>query len=262
MVKLLVLSDLHVEFAKFVPDPGAAAAADVVVLAGDVFTGVQAPGWARQAFADTPIVYVAGNHEFYGRDWVKHLQTLRDACQKHGVHFLENDAVDIGGVRFLGCTLWTDFELFGPENKAVAMREASQFMNDFASIKVKKTAASRWSDGRLTPGLTVSRHRESVAWLERSLNEKRSPTTVVVTHHAPHLKSVAPRFAQDSLTPAFGSDLARLMGRAVLWIHGHMHDSADYAVNGTRVICNPRGYPLTSGQFENERFDPGLLIEV
>jgi Icc-related predicted phosphoesterase len=262
MVKLLVMSDLHVEFAPFEPDGEATAAADVVVLAGDIHKGARAAAWARAAFADRPIVYVAGNHEFYGSDWVRHLQALREACQKHGVHFLENDAVEIGGVRFLGCSLWTDFELFGLEQKAEAVRLAVHHMNDFERIKVKRTQESRWMLGRLTPALTVSRHCHSVAWLEDALAAGQRSTTVVVTHHAPHVKSVAPRFAQDPLTPAFASDLNRLMGSAALWIHGHMHDSADYAIGGTRVICNPRGYPLRNGHFENPLFDPGLIVEV
>jgi Icc-related predicted phosphoesterase len=261
MVKLLVLSDLHVEFAAFEPDPVAVAAADVVVLAGDIHRGTQGLAWARSAFPDKPIVYVAGNHEFYGHDWTETLEELRHAAKLHGIHFLENDAVEIEGVRFLGCSLWTDFELFGIERKSEVMRAASDVMNDFKVIKVKKTPDTYWIRGRrLVPGLTVSRHRRSVEWLEQALAGATLSTTVVVTHHAPHARSVAPRFAEDPLTPAFASDLSRLMGGAGLWVHGHMHDSADYLVGSTRVVCNPRGYPLRTGSFENGAFKPGLIV--
>jgi len=112
-MKLLVLSDLHLEFAPFVPEPAAVAAADVVVLAGDISPGTKAIAWARQAFPGKPVVYVAGNHEFYRCDWDKLPGALREEAKKHDVHFLENEAVTIEGVRFVGATLWTDFALFG-----------------------------------------------------------------------------------------------------------------------------------------------------
>jgi Icc-related predicted phosphoesterase len=264
MVNLLVLSDLHVEFAPFEPDPAAVAAADVVVLPGDIHKGVAAAAWARAAFGDKPIIYVAGNHEFYGQKWFAHLEALRHASRKHGIHFLEDDSVDIAGIRFLGCSLWTDFELFGVERKPYAMRTAQADMNDFREIRVEKTRDVYWvRSGRLQPGLTVLRHRHSVQWLGQSLAGADPHRTVVVTHHAPHPDSVAAQFATDPLTPAYVSDLTRLMGKACLWLHGHMHDSCDYTIDGTRVVCNPRGYPLRAGgQFENDSFVPGLIVEV
>lgn len=263
MVKLLVLSDLHVEFAPFEPDREAVQTADVVVLPGDIHRGARAAAWARSTFGDKPIVYVAGNHEFYGHQWTGHLAALRRASQDHGIHFLEDEAVDVGGVRFLGCSLWTDFELLGAHRKPYVMRAAERHMNDFREITVGKMRDFYREDRkRLQPGLTVLRHRQSVQWLEQSLSGADPSRTVVVTHHAPHPSSVAPRFVGDALTPAFASDLTRLMGKAALWIHGHMHDSADYSVAGTRIVCNPRGYPVRSGQFENGSFEPGLIVEI
>jgi Icc-related predicted phosphoesterase len=80
--------------------------------------------------------------------------------------------------------------------------------------------------------------------LAKSLSQPFSGKTVVVTHHSPSSRSVAQRFAQDLLTPAFASNLEEMMGshRVALWIHGHMHDPFDYEIFGTRVVCNPRGY--------------------
>ncbi len=264
MVKLLVLSDLHVEFAPFVPDREAVESADVVVLAGDIHKGVQGIAWARSAFADKQIVYVAGNHEFYGQYWGKLLGELHEAARRQEVHLLEDEAVEIGGVRFLGLSLWTDFELFGgAEQKSAAMRHARSFMNDFRLIKVDRIPEHYWVHSwRLVPELTTRRHRTSVQWLEQALSAADPARTVVVTHHAPHPLSVPERFSQDPLTPAFASDLIALMGRSALWVHGHMHYSADYVVGGTRVVCNPRGYPLGSGAFENDAFEPGFVIEV
>ena len=101
-MKLLVLSDLHVEYASFEPDTNATKAADVVVLAGDIHKGADGIEWARETFPDKAIIYVAGNHEFYGQHWDAHLEHLRRKATIHDIHFLENDAVTIEGVRFLG----------------------------------------------------------------------------------------------------------------------------------------------------------------
>lgn len=112
-MKIMVLSDLHLESLTFEPDQEALRAADVIVLAGDIHPGVEDIVWARQTFEDKPVVYVAGNHEFYGGDWDQTLDQMRQTAKANDVHFLEDDCVTIAGVRFLGCTLWTDFAYFG-----------------------------------------------------------------------------------------------------------------------------------------------------
>jgi len=274
--KLLVLSDLHVEFAPFAPDPAAVEAADVVVLAGDISNGVKGIAWARQTFADKPIVYVAGNHEFYRGDWVRLLEQLRAQAQVHGVHFLENDAVTIHGVRFLGATLWTDFLLFGEDKKAAAMREAARVMNDFQLIKARalptqvNIVGPRGNPWKLSPAHTLRRHRESLAWLTAQLPLGAADKTVVVSHHFPSARSVAPQWADDLVSAIYGSNLPdELVLGAALWIHGHAHSSFDYRIGqdgrAGRLVCNPRGYPLgrlSPGAFENPGFDPGLTLEV
>ncbi len=83
-----------------------------------------------------------------------------------------------------------------------------------------------------------------------------------MTHHAPHRLSVEPRFSNDLLTGAFASDLTRLLGKSKFWIHGHMHSSSRYNLNGTEVVSNPRGYRCRDGAMENGAFDPGLVIEI
>ena len=84
----------------------------------------------------------------------------------------------------------------------------------------------------------------------------------IVTHHAPHPNSIPPRYATDLLSACYASDLTRLMGRAGLWIHGHMHYSVDYEVNGTRIVANPRGYPHKNGGMENGNFNPTFIVEI
>jgi predicted phosphodiesterase len=293
-MKLLVLSDLHVEFAPFEPDVDAVRAADVVVLAGDIHKGVQGMEWARKTFPDKEIIYVAGNHEFYGEHWDLLVVELRVAALMTGIHFLENRSITFGGVRFLGATLWTDFEFFGSTTRSKMMREAEYRMNDYRrimarplTVKLKGLAGDvvekvvekgetslehrRWGQP-LSPTHTVLRHRESLAWLQAELEQENLGThkkTVVVTHHYPSKRSTAARYTNDPLTAAFGSKLSLdLLTQANLWIHGHTHDSCDYRLGDSkksvRVVCNPRGYPMgwQKGDFENPNFNPGLLIEI
>ncbi len=265
-VRLLVLSDLHVEFAPFEPDRAAVEQADVIVLAGDISTGSSGLRWARGAFGTKPVIYVAGNHEFYGGHWDKTLAELRTRAQEFAIHFLENEAVEVAGLRFLGCTLWTDFELDGAERRSYRIREAERMMMDYRTIKARpiEQQGVQTSRHRLTPWHTLQRHRTSKAWLAAQLSQGDPARTVVVIHHMPDARSIAPRFIGNTLNPAFGSQLPQeMLERAALWVHGHTHDSSDYEVGArTRVICNPRGYPLRNGEFENSAFQPELLIPV
>ena len=297
-MKLLVLSDLHVEFAAFAPDIEATQAADVVVLAGDIHKGTQGVVWARRSFPDKEIIYVAGNHEFYGEHWDRLLVEMRTAAAMSGIRFLENSDVVIGGIRFLGATLWTDFEYFGPSRRSQMMREAEYRMMDYRRIMAQPLTvklvdatdevvdmpdldpgipenaigvieAGGTRRAMLSPTHTLLRHRESMAWLKSELERGDPAKTVVVTHHYPSKYSTAPRYSQDKLTAAFGSKLdLELLTQANLWIHGHTHDSCDYRLSDSkrsvRVVCNPRGYPFNrlNNEFENKDFNPSLLIEI
>jgi len=275
-MRALVLSDLHLEFHGFETvhngrriDDGA----DVVVLAGDIAAGNDGIGWARRAFPGKEIVYVVGNHEFYGAVYELRMEDLRAAAEIEGVHFLERDRATISGITFLGATLWTDFKLFG--ELEFSMEEAYYGLNDFGAIKTHLPRGNEeaYQIG-VYPGQSPSRsrnflpidsakiHAATVEWLSAELSTTDPERAIVVTHHAPHRKSVHPKYQADGLTPAFASDLQHLMGRSRYWVHGHMHDSQRYRVNGTEVVLNPRGYPLFSGGFENKHFDPALQIEI
>lgn len=241
--------------------------ADVVVLAGDIDEGLKGLRWAREAFPDKPVVYVAGNHEFYRKDWSRHLDDMRELAHALGILFLERDAVEIGGVRFLGSTLWTDFEINGEGTAQACMREAQERLNDYQQIRFSRRSSTSefyWVKGKyIVPALTRQRHRQSVEWLEAQLLTGDASHTVIVTHHAPHPGSVAPGYVGDPLTPSFVSDLDHLMGRSALWIHGHVHDSFDYNVRGTRVVCNPRGYSFGQPpRGENDSFAAVLQVTV
>jgi Icc-related predicted phosphoesterase len=262
-MKILALSDLHLETAAFEPEPDAVGAADVVVLAGDIHPADDGIRWARKTFPDKPIVYVAGNHELYGEDFDQGMDALRKTGNKHDVHFLENDAVIIAGVRFLGCTLWTDFEFFGKEQAPKMMAHAQNNNLDYKAIYGIRHGFGK----KLSVEMTLERHLVSRAWLESELAKADPVKTVVVTHHLPHRNSTLPKYASNWMTGAYGSHLPEdLMLHAGLWIHGHTHDSANYRISDhqryVRVVCNPRG--ISRGwpgrDAENPRFDPGLLI--
>jgi len=176
---------------------------------------------------------------------------LAAAKKTPGVHFLENDIVTIGGVRFLGATLWTDFRLHcSPE---AAMEHARRCVNDYRLIAWQKNP---WR--RFLPVHSVRLHQGSKTFLTRELVASRD-ATVVVTHHLPHPQSIPSRFAGDMTNAAFASDLTGLIEEAkpVLWIHGHIHDSCDYVVGSTRIIANPRGY-----ENENVEFTSALVVKV
>ncbi|MEO8924753.1 MAG: metallophosphoesterase [Caldimonas sp.] len=253
-MKLHILSDVHLSFCDLAPP---VADADVVVLAGDVSRPREAVAWAQRF--DKPVLYVPGNHEFYGGSLDGVAADLERLSAGTRVRVLDNAEAVIGGVRFLGTTLWTDFELFGHgEKMAAAMAEGQRLIRDFSRIRL-----AEGRDAMFSPADSAVLFRRNAAWLGAGLATKHDGPTAVITHHAPSPKSIHPRFADSLLNACFVSNAENLLdgSQAGLWIHGHTHDSFDYVVNGTRVVCNPRGY-AKSGVNENARFDPSLAIEV
>ena len=253
-LKLNILSDLHLGFGAFERPENDA---DVVILAGDISRPREAAAWAMRF--EKPVLYVLGNHEFYGSSIDGAAAELKRLCAGTRVQVLDDAEVAIGNVRFLGSTLWTDFELFGEaEKKAAAMAEARHLIRDFSRI-----ARVEASDALFSPEDSAALFGRHSGWLDDRLAVAHDGPTVVITHHAPSPKSIHPRFAGALMNACFVSDAEHLVGadRAQLWIHGHTHDSFDYVVNGCRIVCNPRGY-AKAGVNENPRFDPDLMVEV
>jgi hypothetical protein len=253
-VRLQVLSDLHLERGG---GPPPVADADVLVLAGDIGPGVAGLRAAAAWWREHPIVYVSGNHEPYGHGLPNLTGRLRTAASAFGgrVHVLERDEALIGDVRFLGCTLWSDFEVGGAGERDRAMAICGDILNDYEHIAWTPVARP------LRPDDTLRLHRASRRWLEHRLGLPHDGPTVVVTHHAPLPPRDRPTDALwRAVAGAFVSDLTGLMGddRIAVWIHGHTHRRVDVAVRGTRVVSNPRGYPHEPV----EGFDPRLVLEV
>jgi predicted phosphodiesterase len=262
-VRLLVLSDLHVEYAPFAP-AAPRDAYDAVVLAGDIGQATLALQWARRAFPDHPVVQVAGNHEFFDAVREPALDAMRETAHRLGIRLLEHDAVELDGVEFVGCTAWTDYRLHERPGRPVTMSAADtmagarRVMLDYHRIDVADGADVR----RFEPQDSVDLHERAREWLSGTLARPTAKRRVVVTHHLPSWRSVAPAFVAAPSNPAFASDLDALLAGADLWIHGHTHTSHDYLAGGCRVVCNPRGYPMRAGGFENPRFDPARVVEV
>lgn len=247
-MKLHILSDLHIEFGKFdVPETDA----DVLVFAGDIGVGTGGMEWISSLNINKPMIYVLGNHEYYHHE-IGLVDEIKALAPSH-VHVLDKDTVEIEGVRFLGCTLWADFMLFGAEDRVFCMQYAKRGMADFSLISM--------NGNQFTPQDSIHIHENNRNWLQDALSIPYAGKTAVITHHFPSPKSIHPRFKEDMLTPAFGSDLEAIIQRdkVDLWVHGHTHDIFDYHVNGTRIVCNPRGYV----GYESDRgFVPNLVIEI
>jgi predicted phosphodiesterase len=250
-LRLYVLSDLHLERTQFTPlGPDA----DVVVLAGDIARGTSGVEWARGWADGREVLYVAGNHEFYGHAAPDLIDELRRAAAGSSVRVLENDEAIIDGVRFLGCTMWSDFDYDGPERRAESMRVCGRVVNDYKHIEFGLERRL------ITPQDTRELHLRSRQWLRRRLAERHDGHTVVITHHAPLIRTKPQVPLLRALAGAFVSDLSDLMGeeRVALWVYGHTHRSADGQRDGTRVLSNPRGYPHESV----DGFDPARVIEL
>ena len=258
-MKIQLLSDLHLETETFFAEP--LPGADVLVLAGDIDAS-----WAGyEQFRDwpVPVIVVAGNHEFDGRDLIEAWPAFRAHCTALRLRLIECESLvltDAQGrrVRFVGTTRWSDFELFGASGRERAERAGSYFMRVMQARR----------DGAVFDAAAV---REEAlvcrAWLERELTGAASrhwDRTVVVTHFAPSLKSADPRYGKQPGTASFCNADDDLIVRADLWLHGHLHCRHDYLVvraarASSRVVCQARGL-VSRG--EDEGYDALRLIEI
>lgn len=225
-MKIQFFSDIHLEFGAM---PLPATDADMIIAAGDIGVGLGGIKWLKGS--GKPTIYVAGNHEFYGGDLIHTREAIVDATLDSNIHFLENRAVELDGVRFLGATLWTDFM----GGNVGFMEKASVQMNDYTQISKRSMP--------LRPQDLFDVNSASRAWLARELDRRFAGKTVVVTHHAPTVESWM--YSERAFYRAsYCNDLKLFFDRfdIDLWIHGHVHAAFDYHVNGIQVLCNPRGY--------------------
>ncbi|WAG79128.1 metallophosphoesterase family protein [Metapseudomonas furukawaii] len=244
-MRIHLLSDLHNEFNTFTPEQ---LNVDVVILAGDIDKKTRGVAWAKQVFT-CPVLYVPGNHEYYSGHLINTLQKLRLAGNDQ-VIVLDRDDRIIHDVRFLGATMWTDFAVTG--DVVTASMSAQHRMSDFRQIRTDNYR-------RIRPSDLAKESSKTRDWLLAKLSIPHDGPTVVITHHAPSLKSLQGNpHAGTHLDAAYANSWEDLMGNSVaMWVHGHVHTAVDYEVAGTRIVCNPRGYPG-----ENTGFDPGLVLNL
>ena len=278
-----LLSDLHLEVhPNFVPT--LAAGADLLVLAGDVGS-YQAgsrlldPDFGLARFSPrqgwpTPVLFVPGNHEYDLLDFdVAHLR-LRATCERLGIHWLEREVLTLQqligshapAVRFVGTTLWSDFDALGPTELQAAQSvnaladqlKARDKAFSAANFYLKKAGTSRYG----APWLAAQVRDEALlcqSWLRDALSRPFEGTTVAITHFAPSLKSSDPRYGMTPGTAGFCNALDDLLAQAQLWLHGHLHSPSDYRVGGCRVVANPLGYARKN---EQSAFQPACLIRL
>lgn len=254
---LWVVSDLHLEATRGwdLPSVEERPHFDVMVVAGDLITRMErGVKWLLQRVTDRPVIYVAGNHEFYGTDIDRTVEKARIAALGTNVHVLQNDSVIIDGAVFLGATGWTDFNLFGDQDRA--MHAIGDLMNDYKKIRLRNYEL------RLRPAHTLARHNETRAFLQRELSRPRTLPRVVVTHMGFHAKAVRRGSEHDLISAAYTS--RDPIEGADLWIYGHTHERRDFCVGSTRVVSNAKGYgPWRAAEtWGNPHFDPNLIVKV
>lgn len=267
-MKLQLLSDLHLEADPgFAPTP--APDADLLVLAGDVGSYqsgslLNEPDFGLRRFSPhhgwpMPVLFVPGNHEYDAQDFDRAHAHLQDVCARLGITFLERSIVtaaqllgpDAPAVRFVGTTLWSDFDALNPAAQGTGslteLLQAREKAFRAANFYLRKTGTTR--DGQ--PMLAEQWREQALvcqAWLHDALAQPFDGDTVVITHFAPSLKSADPRYGLVPGTAGFCNRLDEWLPRARLWLHGHLHSPSDYVQHGCRVVANPLGYARKNEQ--------------
>ena len=285
-MKIKVVSDLHLEFADIAIPNSEANDIDVLILSGDIMIaedlydhpvvpsiyehGAFAALGRKQKRVQTfrnflkncseafpHVIYVAGNHEFYNGKWFKTLDILAEECLLFpNVYFLESGHKVINDVTFVGGTLWTDMNKGDP----LTLHAARDMMNDFRIIRKEFEGYTT-----LKPSDTVIRHRETLGYIKRTIEEDDTKKYVVVGHHSPSFQSCHEYYKHDTLmNGCYHSNLEDFIldhPQIKVWTHGHTHHVFDYKIGETRVICNPRGYQSDVYR-EDTGFDINLELEI
>jgi len=252
-MKIQIMSDLHMEF-KPKTLPQIDAQAEVIVLAGDIsnsLSDLRNISHYLLKNSDAEILMIAGNHEFYGKDFPNAIKSYRKEVESisNRIKYLENQSITIGNKLFVGATLWSDYN----NQKEIAAALIS--MNDFRAIR---TSDEDYSS--ITPEHLIQQFKKSTNYIYKKLKREKKQT-IVITHHAPSFKSINPIYANNTLNGAFVSNLEYIIQDCSpsLWIHGHCHTFFNYMIDGTRIVCNPYGYPFEK---EYSQYREKFTIEV
>ena len=279
-MKIKLVSDLHLEFVDINIQNDKDY--DVLILSGDILIindlhdhpeekykhlDIAALKWGqaraklfrdflkRCSFQFPHVVYVAGNHEFYHGEFHRGVEHLREECAKFpNIYFLERNMQFIDGVLFVGGTLWTDMNKGDP----LTLHAIGDMMNDFRVIRNDEHGYTK-----LRPAHAMDRYRKTVEYIKQMVDANGDRKCVVVGHHAPSFQSIGEQYKHDTLmNGGYASDLSEFIldrPQIKLWTHGHMHQTFDYMIGETRVVCNPRGY---ESHGEVSGWNPNILIEI
>ena len=274
-MNIQLLSDLHLEaHPNFTaqPIPGA----DVLVLAGDVGS-YQPADFGLARFSPhhgwpTPVIFVPGNHEYDTLDFDEAHARLRETCARLGLIWLERETVVLDGVRFVGTTLWSDFDALGPTAADIPVQKGVNHTTNVLAEQLKaRDKAFRAANYYLSKTLTTRAGEPWVAeglreqslvcqdWLRAALATPFDGPTVAVTHFAPSLLSADPRYGRTPGTAGFCNALDDLLPLAHTWLHGHLHAPSDYMHHGCHVVANPLGYARKN---EQVGYRPDLLVQI
>lgn len=262
MKKIGLVSDLHLEGSNMdeLHNPGW----DCLVIAGDLSTDLSLLDrfFSYKVPSDIPIIYVLGNHEYEGRRFNEVVEQYREVLKPFdNVHLLDNETVVIDNIKFIGATLWSNFELKGLDQKKESMKWAKQNVVDFTYI-FKDSVDNPGKYHCFTPEEMVKENENSQKFLEFELkNNPFDGEKFVVTHFAPHPKSVHAQFSRGD-SAYWVNNLEQLMGFSQYWVHGHTHTNFDYEVEGTKVVCNPRGFSRKFDIDANQEFNRSLILPV
>lgn len=236
-MKVQFCSDLHLEM-RPKDYKLAQTNADIIILAGDVHVGIDAVEFAvdESQRQKKPVIFVAGNHEYYGQDYDHLLNKMRLALiDNPQVHFLENDELIIDGTRFLGATLWTDY-------KGDTISETEDNMN-YSGRCLRDHVVIRRTYKNFTPQDAAAINSSSVAFLSHKLNEEFDGRTFVITHHGPSPQCQHQHYPVGQISTAFHSNFDSLVRKADAWIFGHTHSNLNTKVGNCRLVSNQMGYP-------------------
>ena len=258
-MKLNILSDLHMDREPWFP---VKTEADAIVVAGDLYDdGRKSVHWCAQVAQahGKPVIFVAGNHEYYNSVFQERQQEMKELLAKTtGVYWLDNCAVELNGVRFVGGTLWTNYLANGEGMRHLSKHACKDLIADYRYINTKTRESSEVL--ALTPEHTIALHEDALRAINPLLEDAYEQPTVIISHHAPALRCLHERYAGSLSNGAFASPLESFVAESMakLWVFGHLHQSSDFTLGSTRVLSNPRGAHSTL----NPDFNPGLIVKV
>lgn len=239
-MKIAYISDLHCEHNELKKPFQIDKDTDVIFLLGDIHHYKHVISCIEQNFpSDIPIVYVTGNHEYYGSDYDIANNYIKEKAEasSHQIKFLNNGIFEINGYTIIGSTLFTDFEIEGIGNKYQAMKFCQEHVKDFKVIEYKGKA--------ITPENFVELFDQSFGFINNIYDLFDEDKIIIATHYAPSYQSIAPEYMNSLSNVAFASELSNWIAykeRVVAWLHGHVHNEVDKKINETHLLCNPRGY--------------------